>query len=110
VDFVDDNLIALAAGVLGVIVIVTAIVMTVRLVGLWRAIKRNRRRLDSHLAGIQAGTARTQSGVAYLQGLGEDEKAEIARIRGHLAELQVLAGEAGRAFAILRAPLRYIGR
>jgi hypothetical protein len=110
VDFVDDNLIVLAASVLGVIVIVTAIVMTVRLIKLWRDIKRSRRRLDGHLTGIEAGTARTQAGIAHLQRLSDQENAEIALIQTHLAELQVLAGHAGRAFAVLRAPLRYIGR
>jgi len=110
VDFVDDNLIVLAAGVLAVIVIVTAIVMTVRLVKLWRDIKRTRRRLDGHLTDIQTGTARTQAGIAYIQGLSAEENAQVALIRGHLSELQVLAGHAGRAFAVLRAPLRYFGR
>ncbi len=109
-DFINDHLIVLAAGVLVLIVIVTAVVMAVRLRGLLRQTKAARRRLDQPMADIQSGTARTQRGIEYLQGLSAEEQAEIRLLQARLAELQVLAGHAGRAIAVLRTPLRYLGK
>ncbi len=92
------------------IVIVTAIVMALKLRALLRQTKAARGRLDQPVAEIQAGTDRTQRGIAYLQGLSAEETAEIALLKSRLAELQVLAGYAGRAVAVLRTPLRYLGK
>ena len=109
-DFLNDNLIALAAGVLGLIVIVTAAVMAVRLITLLRQSKRVRRRLEEPMAELEAKTARTQRGIEYLEGMNRLEAETIAELQARLEELKVLSGHLGAAVAVFRAPLRYLGK
>jgi hypothetical protein len=110
VDFLDDNLIALAAGVLGVIVIATAALMTVRLIALLRQRTRVRRRLEGPMAELEAKTARTQRGIDHLERMKGREVEQVAELRARLEELKVLGGHLVATVAVLRAPLRYFGK
>jgi hypothetical protein len=109
VDFVTDNGPALAAIAFGVLVLVGLIVLGVRALMLWRAIKAAKRAVETHLAALTAEADRLSSELARLPERQAELQRAIAVLQSRIGYAKVLAEHAGEAMATLRSPLRYLG-
>ena len=109
-DWIDDHLIALAAIVLGVLIIVTAIVAVVRGLALWRKIKRSRGMVEPLVEPIQRESAQIERRMARITEAQAELDVRLQRLQIEVAEVKVLAAFGTAALATLRSPLRYLGR
>lgn len=109
-DFVVDHAIALSAIFLGVVVIVGLVIMVVRGVVLYRVAKRAQGRVAEHVAVLTAESDRAQAGLERVTQGQEELTRELDRLGARLAVAKVLSRHVADAMAILRAPLKYLGR
>lgn len=109
-DFVVDHAVALSAIFLGVVVIAGIATVVVRGLALLRATRRAQGRVAERAAALGTESARAQEGMERVT-LGQGELArELERLGSRLAVARVLSEHLTEAVAILRAPLRYLGR
>jgi hypothetical protein len=109
VDFVTDNGPALAAIAFGVLVLVGLIVLGVRALMLWRAIKAAKREVETHLTALMAEADRLSADLARLPGRQAELQRALGVLQSRIGYARVLAEHAGEAMATLRSPLRYLG-
>lgn len=101
----------LVAGLLLVaLVIVGAVVLVVRSLGLVRAARAGRRQVDTPVQAISTGLADAERRVGTLTSEQAELTEALDRVGARTNELRVLLDHAGRALAVLRAPFRYLGR
>jgi hypothetical protein len=109
VDFVTDNGPALAAIAFGVLVLAGLIVLGVRALLLWRAIKASRREMQGHLDALMAEADRLSAELARMPERQAELQRALAVLQARIGHARVLAEHAGQAVATLRSPLRYLG-
>lgn len=109
VDWIDDHLIALAAIVLGVLIIVTAVVAVVRGLALWRRVKRSRGVVEPLVGPIQRESEQIERRMAQITAAQAELDISLQRLQIEVAEVKVLAAFGTAALATLRSPLRYLG-
>ncbi len=109
-DFLADNGVPIAAIVFGVLVLVALVILGIAALRLWRVIKTVQRQL------MRAGEALADEAALLSESLERrpERRAELedalAALSQRVALLRVLASHASEAAAILRSPLRYVGR
>ena len=109
-DWVTENFVGLAAIALGVLVIVGITVAVVRGIRLYRTAMWAQGIAAEHVAVISAEAARAQ---ATMDRVNENQailQANLESLAAQLALAKALASHASDAIAVLRAPLRYLGR
>jgi len=110
VDFLADNGVPIAAIVFGVLVLVALVILGIAALRLWRVVKGVQRQL------MHAGAALANEAALLSESLERqpERRAELedalAALSQRVALLRVLASHASEAAAILRSPLRYVGR
>jgi hypothetical protein len=109
-DFMVDNAVPLSAIALGVLVIVALAVLAVRALRLWRVLKATERHISGATAGLLAETDRLSAALAALPDRQAELQGSIASLSARVRVLSVLARSASEASAVLRSPLRYLGR
>lgn len=109
-DFLVDHAIALSAIFLGLAIITGLVLMVLRGWGLFRATKRAQGRVAEHVAVLSAEAERAQVGMERVTQGQEDLAHELDRLGARLAVAKVLSRHITDAAAILRAPLKYLGR
>jgi hypothetical protein len=109
-DFVVDHAIALSAIFLGVVVLVALVIMVVRGLALLRAARRAQGRVAEHVAVLTTEAERAQAGMERVTQGQEDLTRELDRLGARLAVAKVLSHNLSEAVAVLRAPLKYLGR
>ncbi|MEW6583234.1 MAG: hypothetical protein AB1416_10795 [Actinomycetota bacterium] len=109
-DWVLDHAVGLSALALGVLVIVGVAVAAIRGIVLYRVARRAQRRVGEYVAVLSAEAERAQTAMARVTQEQADLAREVESLRARLALAQILARHAGRAVAVLRAPMRYLGR
>jgi len=109
VDLLADNGPAIAAIAFGVLVLAGLIVLGVRALMLWRAIKAAKRVVETHLAALTAEADRLSAELARLPERQAELQRAMALLQSRILYARVLADHAGEAMATLRAPLRYLG-
>lgn len=109
-DFVVDHAVALSAIFLGVVVIAGVATVVVRGLALLRATRRAQGRVADQVAVLGTESARAQAGMERVTQGQEELARELERLGARLALARVLSQHLAEAAAILRAPLRYLGR
>ena len=92
------------------LVIVGAIVLVLRSIGLVRAARNGRRQVDLPVQSISTGLADAERRVGTLAAGQQELTDALDRVTVHTGELRVLLDHAGRALSVVRAPFRYLGR
>lgn len=105
-----DHGVALAAAALGVLVLAGLAVAGVRAFLLYRSVRRAQGVVAEHIAVITAEVERAQARMERVTSLQAELAVEVERLRARLAVARVLARHASEAAAVLRGPLRYLGR
>jgi hypothetical protein len=110
VDFLADNGVPIAAIIFGVLVLAALAVLGFAALRLWRGLRVVQRQL------LRAGGALAEEAALLSESLARqpERQAELqdalAALSQRVALLRVLASHASDAAAILRSPLRYVGR
>ena len=110
VGWLEEHQVLVAGLLLIALVIVGAVVLTVRSLGLVRAARTARRQVDTPVQEISTGLADAERRVGTITAEQVELTEALDRVGAHANELRVLLGHAGRALAVLRAPFRYLGR
>jgi uncharacterized protein YlxW (UPF0749 family) len=109
VDWLADHGPAVAAIAFGVLVLAGLIVLGVRALMLWRAIKAAKRAVETHLAALTAEADKLSAELARLPERQAELQRAISALQSRISYARVLAEHAGEAMATLRSPLRYLG-
>lgn len=109
-DYIVDNAVPLSAILLGVLVLAGLAVLGVAGWRLWTTVRAVQKRLAVVGAELAAESERLSAQVAALPERQAELQAAIASVQRRAAVLGVLAGSASEALAVLKAPLRYLGR
>jgi len=110
VDLLADNGVPIAAIIFGVLVLVALAILGIAALRLWRVVKGVQRQI------MRAGGALANEAAVLSESLARqpERRAELeealAALQQRVALLQALASHASDAAAILRSPLRYVGR
>lgn len=105
-----DNAVPLSGVFLGVLVLAGLLVVGLAALRLWRAVKGAQRRATAAVAELTAEADRLSSSVAAMPERQAELQEAIAALQRRAAVLAVLARSASEASAVLRSPLRYLGR
>ena len=105
-----DNAVPLAAIALLLLVLGGLLVVALAGLRLWRRVRAVQRRIAVAGAELNAEVERLNAAQARMPERQAELQAAIESLQGRAAALGVLASSAGDAVAVLRAPLRYIGR
>ena len=103
-------MILLALVVLAMLVLVGLAVLVGRAVMLWRVTKAAQQRVDAPVREMSAGLRRAEERVAHLTSSQGDLTEAIERVGLRAGELGRLLSIAGSALAVLRAPMKYLGK
>lgn len=109
-DFIVDNAVPLSAILLGVLVILGLAVLAVSGLRLWRVLKATQRRVSAATADLTAETDRLSAALAALPDRQAELQGSLASLAARVRVLGILARTASEASAVLRSPLRYLGR
>lgn len=109
-DFVVDHAVPLSAIVLLALVLGGLLVLGIAGLRLWRRVRAAQRRVTAAGAELNAELARLTEAQARMPERQAELQAAIEALSRRASVLGVLAGSAGDAIAVLRAPLRYLGR
>lgn len=104
-----DNLIALSAITLGVVVLAGLALALLQGGLLYRRIKRTRARVEGSIAELQAGADRAQAKVERIRAERDDLERITRDLTAGIAEIRVLTAHAAVAGRILYSPFRYLG-
>jgi len=110
VDYVVDNAVGLSAILLGVLVLVGLAVAALAGWRLWRVVRAAQKRVTAAAAELAAEGERLSAAAAALPERQAELQAAIASVQRRAAVLGVIATHASEALAVLKAPLRYLGR
>jgi len=105
-----DHPVLTAGLALIVLVLIGLAILAVRGLALWRATKRSRSLVDPRVATLTASVDQAQRRVDGITRNQDDLLTTLDRVQESTRELSDLASTAGRAVAVLRAPLKYLGR
>ncbi|MGD9695020.1 MAG: hypothetical protein AB7V42_05100 [Thermoleophilia bacterium] len=109
-EFLWDNAVAASAILLGVLVVAALVILGLSGLRLWRRIKAANARIGAASAALMAETDRLQAALDALPARQTELQGSIAGLQQRLGLLGLLASAASEASAVLRSPLRYIGR
>ena len=109
-DWIQRHQVLLALVLLVVLIIVGVVVVAVRALGLYRTARTGMRRVDEPVKRLSSGLADAERRAGAIADGQGDLGAAMDAVTARTAELRVLMDHAGRAFAVLRAPFRYLGR
>lgn len=105
-----DNAVAISAVILGALVLAGLAALAVAGVMLWRRLRAAQRALGEAGAALAAESARTRRLIDELPQRQAELQAAVAGLSARAAVLGVLARNASEAAAVLRSPLRVLGR
>lgn len=108
--FIVDHAVALSAIALGVLVLLGLAILAIAGLRLWRAVRAAQRRATAAAAELTAETERLSTSLAQLPERQAELQASIAALQKRAQVVTVLARSASEAAAVLRSPLRYLGR
>jgi len=100
----------LAGIVLVVLVVVGVVVLAHRALTLQRTAESAQKRVEPHLAAINAGLADAERRADAIASSQADLEVAMTRLEEKAGELRLLIDHAARAMSVLRAPFRYLGR
>ena len=109
-DWLRDHQVLIAGIVAAVLVVVGVIFLVVRGLALWRGTKREIERSTREIATISATAAETGARVENISGRQEEFSAAVEILSARIGVLKVVLGYLTAAIAIVRGPLRYLGR
>jgi HAMP domain-containing protein len=109
-DFIVNNAVQLSAIALGVLVLAGLAALGIAGFRLWRVVRAAQERVGEVGAQLAAEGDRLQASLAALPDRQAEVQASIISLQRRVAALAVLSSSAGQAAAVLRAPLRYLGR
>lgn len=109
-DFLDDNAVAIAAIVFGVLALAGLVVLGVAALRLWRVLKVVQRQVARAGGALSAEVDLLSESLARLPERQAELQGSLEVLSRRAAALGVLASHASEAAAILRSPLRYLGR
>ena len=109
-DWVVDHGVALAAIALGAMVVPAIAVLAVRVLALVRTVKASRRGVEPPIDALRTESARVEVRIQRVMDGHAEASAAAGRLAVRIGEIRVLARHAARGLAILRSPLRYLGR
>jgi len=110
VGWLSDNVVEASAIFLGLCVLVGLVALALTGLGLWRTFRRTKKRTEEPIERLSRAAERTEELQARLPSRQEDLDAAIAELQLQVRSVQTLAGHATAAVAVLRSPLRYLGR
>jgi hypothetical protein len=110
VDFIVDNAVPLSAIVLAVLVLGALVLLGLAGLRLWRVLRGTQRRIGAAAASLAAEADRLSAATAAMPARQAELQGAIASLGVRVQVLGVLAGSAAEAAAVLRAPLKYLGR
>jgi hypothetical protein len=110
VDWVQENQVLLAGIVLVVLVVVGLALLAHRALMLQRTAEMAQKRVEPHLAAINAGLEDAERRVDAIASSQADLDAAMTRLEEKAGELRLLIDHAAQAMSVLRAPFRYLGR
>ena len=105
-----DNAVPLSAIALLVLVLASLLILGIAGLRLWRTLRAVQRRVAAAGAELAAEGERLSAAVARMPERQAELQAAIDGLSRRTAALGVLASSASEAAAVLRAPLRYLGR
>lgn len=109
-DFLDDNAVATAAIVFGILVLAGLVVLGVAALRLWRVLKMVQRQVARAGGALSAEVAQLSEALARLPERQAELQGSLEVLSRRATALGVLVSHASEAAAILRSPLRYLGR
>lgn len=109
-DFLADNGVQIAAIAFGALVLAGLALAALAGLRLWRVLKRVRKRIARVSEALSAEVAQLSDSLARLPERQAELQGSLASLQARAAVLSLLAGHAARAIAVLRSPLRYLGR
>lgn len=109
-DFVVDNAVALAAIILGVLILVGLVALAVTGLRLWRSVRVAQRQAAWAGAALAAEADRLSAALAAMPERQAELEGAVVSLQRRVAALTVLALHASEAAQVLRSPLRYVGR
>jgi hypothetical protein len=110
VDFLADNGVPIAAIIFGVLVLAALVVLGVAGLRLWRVIKGVQRDVLRAGGALAAEAALLSESLERQPERQAELQEAIAGLSQRVAVLRALASHASEAAAILRSPLRFVGR
>ena len=105
-----DNAVMLSAITLGVLVLLGLAILGIAAFRLWRVLRAVQRRVTEAGEALAAEGERLSATAAQLPERQAEIGVSIAALQRRVAVLTILAGSASEALAVLRSPLRYLGR
>lgn len=109
-DFLGDNAVPIAAIIFGVLVLAGLAILALAALRLWRGIKGVQRQLLRAGGALAAEADRLSESLARQPERQAELQDALASLSQRVALLRALASHASEAAAILRSPLRYVGR
>lgn len=109
-DFIADNAVAIAAIVFGLLVLAGLVVVGLAALRLWRVLKRVRRHVGRAGDALSAEVTLLTDSLARLPDRQAELQGSLATLQQRVRVLGLLASHASAAAAVLRSPLRYLGR
>lgn len=109
-DFVVDNAVPLSAIFLGVVVLGSLAVLGVAGWRAWKVVRAAQKRMTTAAAALAAEGERLSAATAALPERQAELQAALSSLQRRAAVLQVLGASASEAIAVLKSPLRYLGR
>lgn len=110
VDWLVDHQVLIAVFVLVALAMAGLAVIAVRGVQLVRTARSGMRTLEQPVAGINDGLAEAERRMGVITAGQEELTDALDQVGAHTGELRVLLDHVTRAFGVLRAPFRYLGR
>ncbi len=107
---IADHQILLAFVLLALLIIFGIVVVALRAVGLLRAAKRSQERVSVPVRAISDGLQSAERRVGELQDRQQDLSHIVEQVGVRTGELGRLMGVATAALAVLRSPLKYLGK
>lgn len=108
--FIVDHAVPLSAIALLVLVLASVAVLGIAALRLWRVVRAVQRRVSAAGAELAAEGERLSQAVEQMPERQAELQAAIGALQRRAAVLGILSGSAAEAAAVLRAPLRYLGR
>lgn len=105
-----DNAVWLSAIILGILVLAGVVVLGLTGWRAWKVLRAAQKRLTAASADLAVEGARLSAATAAMPERQAELQAAIASLQRRAAVLGVLAGSASDAAAVLKSPLRYLGR
>lgn len=109
-DVITDNAVWLSGLALLILVVGGLAILGLAALRLWRDARAAGRRLSAVAAELAAESDRVNASLARLPERQGEVGEAVADLQRQAAVLKVLANAASDAAAVLRAPLRYLGR